>query len=51
MNDPDAGPGWRGQITFDHQDLAAPGVDAVATLRRRIGMVFQKPNLFPKSIY
>ena len=39
-----------GRIRFDDEDIAAPGVDAVA-LRRRIGMVFQKPNPFPKSIY
>ena len=39
-----------GSIRFDGADLAAPGVDPVA-LRRRIGMVFQKPNPFPKSIY
>ena len=50
MNDLIAGARMEGQITFDDLDIAAPGVDAVA-LRRRIGMVFQKPNPFPKSIY
>ena len=39
-----------GNIGFDGENIAASGVDAVA-LRRRIGMVFQKPNPFPKSIY
>jgi phosphate transport system ATP-binding protein len=50
MNDLIPGARMEGQITFDDDDIAAPGVDAVA-LRRRIGMVFQKPNPFPKSIY
>jgi phosphate transport system ATP-binding protein len=39
-----------GKIRFDGEDLYGPGVDPVA-VRRRIGMVFQKPNPFPKSIY
>jgi phosphate transport system ATP-binding protein len=39
-----------GQVLFDGQDLYGPGVDPVA-VRRRVGMVFQKPNPFPKSIY
>jgi phosphate transport system ATP-binding protein len=39
-----------GSILLDGQDLYAEGVDAVA-LRRRVGMVFQKPNPFPKSIF
>jgi phosphate transport system ATP-binding protein len=39
-----------GQILFGGQDIYDRGVDAVA-VRRRIGMVFQKPNPFPKSIY
>ncbi|WP_435007422.1 phosphate ABC transporter ATP-binding protein PstB [Tundrisphaera lichenicola] len=50
MNDLIAGARMEGRITFDNRDLAGPDVDAVA-LRRRIGMVFQKPNPFPKSIY
>ncbi|TGG79011.1 MAG: phosphate ABC transporter ATP-binding protein [Aphanocapsa feldmannii 277cV] len=40
----------RGRVTFEGQDLYAPEVDPVE-VRRRIGMVFQKPNPFPKSIY
>ena len=39
-----------GKITFYETDLYSRGVDAIA-VRRRIGMVFQKPNPFPKSIY
>ena len=39
-----------GDITFAGQDIYAPKVDAVA-LRARIGMVFQKANPFPKSIF
>ena len=40
----------RGKVLFDGQDLYARQVDPVE-VRRRIGMVFQKPNPFPKSIY
>ncbi len=39
-----------GEILFDGRDVYAPGTDLVA-LRRRIGMLFQKPNPFPKSIF
>ncbi|MBE9140549.1 phosphate ABC transporter ATP-binding protein [Nodosilinea sp. LEGE 07088] len=39
-----------GKITFHGSDIYADQVDAVE-LRRKIGMVFQKPNPFPKSIY
>jgi phosphate transport system ATP-binding protein len=39
-----------GEVLLDGQDLYAKGVDPVA-VRRRVGMVFQKPNPFPKSIY
>ncbi len=39
-----------GEVTFHGQDVYAKGVDAIE-VRRRIGMVFQKPNPFPKSIY
>jgi phosphate transport system ATP-binding protein len=39
-----------GHIAFGGDDLYGPGVDPVA-VRRRIGMVFQKPNPFPKSVY
>jgi len=45
-------PGARiqGKILYHEQDLYGPGVDPVE-VRKRIGMVFQKPNPFPKSIY
>ncbi|NER38701.1 MAG: phosphate ABC transporter ATP-binding protein [Oscillatoria sp. SIO1A7] len=39
-----------GKIFYNGQNLYAPEIDPVA-VRRRIGMVFQKPNPFPKSIY
>ncbi|MEZ4707085.1 MAG: phosphate ABC transporter ATP-binding protein PstB [Caldilineaceae bacterium] len=39
-----------GEISFQGQNIYAPEVDPVE-VRRRIGMVFQKPNPFPKSIY
>jgi phosphate transport system ATP-binding protein len=39
-----------GQILYHGHDVYAPGVNRVE-VRRRIGMVFQKPNPFPKSIY
>jgi len=39
-----------GHVRFEGDDLYGPGVDPVA-VRRRIGMVFQKPNPFPKSVY
>lgn len=50
LNDLIASAKVKGQITFHNQDLYAPDVDPVA-VRRRIGMVFQRPNPFPKSIY
>ena len=40
----------KGRVLFDGVDLYAPNVDPVE-VRRRIGMVFQQPNPFPKSIY
>ena len=40
----------RGSISIEDADINAPEVDAVE-LRRRVGMVFQKSNPFPKSIY
>jgi phosphate transport system ATP-binding protein len=45
-------PGYRseGRLLFEGEDLYGPDVDPVA-VRRRIGMVFQKPNPFPKSIF
>ncbi len=39
-----------GEVIFEGQNIYAPEVDPVE-VRRRIGMVFQKPNPFPKSIY
>ena len=39
-----------GAVTYHGQDIYGPNVDPVE-VRRRIGMVFQKPNPFPKSIY
>lgn len=39
-----------GRITLDGKDVNTPDTDVVE-LRRRVGMVFQKPNPFPKSIY
>src|SRR5258706_2034099 len=50
MNDiiPDAH--GAGTITIDGKDVYGPGTDPVE-LRRRVGMVFQKSNPFPKSIY
>ncbi|MDG1581308.1 phosphate ABC transporter ATP-binding protein PstB [Pseudomonas sp. GOM6] len=50
MNDLVDGCRVDGQILLDGQDIYKKGVD-VAELRRRVGMVFQKPNPFPKSIY
>lgn len=39
-----------GQILLDGEDMLCDGMDVVA-LRKRVGMVFQRPNPFPKSIY
>ncbi len=39
-----------GEVCYKRNDIFAPGVD-VGTLRKEIGMVFQKPNPFPMSIY
>lgn len=50
MNDLVDGVRIEGQVTIDGRDIYAKGVD-VAELRRRVGMVFQKPNPFPKTIY
>jgi phosphate transport system ATP-binding protein len=50
MNDSIAGFKVGGQILYHGHDVYAPGVNPVE-VRRRIGMVFQKPNPFPKSIY
>jgi phosphate transport system ATP-binding protein len=50
MNDLVPGTKIDGKILYHGDDLYAPGVDPVE-VRRRIGMVFQKANPFPKSIY
>jgi phosphate transport system ATP-binding protein len=50
MNDIVPGARVDGTVEIDGQDIYAPGTDPVA-LRRRIGMVFQKSNPFPKSIF
>mgnify|MGYP002336073882 CR=1 FL=1 len=50
MNDLIPGARVGGQITYHNQDLYDAQVDPIE-VRRRIGMVFQKPNPFPKSIY
>jgi phosphate transport system ATP-binding protein len=39
-----------GQVLLEGEDIYAPGMDVV-DVRRRVGMVFQRPNPFPKSIY
>jgi len=39
-----------GSVTLEGQDIYRPGTDVVA-LRQRVGMVFQRPNPFPKSIF
>jgi len=48
----DLTPGARadGQVLLDGENILAPGADVVP-IRQRIGMVFQRPNPFPKSIY
>jgi len=50
MNDLIDGCSLSGRVLFDGADLYHPRVDPVE-VRRRIGMVFQQPNPFPKSIY
>jgi phosphate transport system ATP-binding protein len=50
MNDSIESARVTGKITLDGQDIYEGGLDPVA-LRARVGMVFQKPNPFPKSIY
>jgi phosphate transport system ATP-binding protein len=50
MNDLIDGTRVEGEILLDGQDIRGPKVDVVA-LRKRIGMVFQKSNPFPKSIF
>jgi phosphate transport system ATP-binding protein len=50
MNDTISGTRIEGSILLNGDDINAPTVD-LANLRQRVGMVFQKPNPFPKSIY
>jgi phosphate transport system ATP-binding protein len=50
MNDVVDGCRVTGNILLDGEDIYAPKVDVVS-LRSRVGMVFQKPNPFPKSVY
>jgi phosphate transport system ATP-binding protein len=50
MNDVIAGTRMEGRILLDGKNIHEPDVDVVE-LRRRVGMVFQKPNPFPKSIF
>src|SRR5262249_17289895 len=50
MNDVIPGVRVQGRIELDGEDIYAPGMDVVL-LRRRVGMVFQKPNPFPRSIF
>jgi phosphate transport system ATP-binding protein len=50
MNDTIDGCRVKGHISLDDQDIYGKGVDAVE-VRRRVGMVFQKSNPFPKSIF
>lgn len=50
MNDLVPGVKITGQVLYNDQDIFAPSVD-VSQLRREVGMVFQKPNPFPMSVY
>jgi phosphate transport system ATP-binding protein len=50
MNDLIASARVEGKVTIDGEDIYSGSLDPVE-LRRRVGMVFQKPNPFPKSIY
>ncbi len=50
MNDTIKGTSVKGSVEFDGRDIYAPGTDVVE-LRRRVGMVFQRPNPFPQSIF
>lgn len=50
MNDTIRGSRVEGKVLLDGDDIYAPDVDVVS-LRRRVGMVFQRPNPFPQSIY
>lgn len=50
MNDLIPGCHTRGSLRLDGEEIYGPQIDVVA-LRRRVGMVFQKPNPFPKSVF
>jgi len=50
MNDLIPGVRTRGEVRVSGENVLTPGTDVVA-LRRRVGMVFQRPNPFPKSIF
>jgi len=50
MNDTIPGTHVKGRVLLDGQDIYTPGTDVV-DLRRRVGMVFQRPNPFPQSIF
>lgn len=50
MNDIIPGVRIEGRVTIDGQDIYGPGVDLVG-LRKRVGMVFQRPNPFPMSVF
>jgi phosphate transport system ATP-binding protein len=50
MNDVIANIRMEGEIVVDGQNIISPDIDVVA-LRRNVGMVFQQPNPFPKSIF
>ena len=50
MNDLIPGVTTKGNVSYRNADIYGSDVDPVE-VRRRIGMVFQKPNPFPKSIY
>ncbi|HNQ02356.1 MAG TPA: ATP-binding cassette domain-containing protein, partial [Syntrophales bacterium] len=50
MNDLIDGTRVEGEVLFEGKNIYGPEVDPVE-IRRRIGMVFQKPNPFPKSIF
>jgi len=50
MNDTIPGVRLEGEVLLDGQDIYGPSVDVVE-VRKRVGMVFQQPNPFPKSIF
>jgi phosphate transport system ATP-binding protein len=50
MNDLTSGCHMEGEICLDGENILMPAVDVVS-VRRRVGMVFQRPNPFPKSIF